>query len=184
MAWNEPRVSSLTRAQMYSRPNFLALEKLGKCRPGGVSVIRGMLDDPAFADEAPELVKALAEAGGAAVGEELNNRLRQDLAFWTSRGPSLSVGWWNRDTSIHAPLRDRYAQTYQLILALELTRYQPAIRTAADLRDFWRSLPQLNDPSGLDQIASECEKLVFHILKSGRSPVLIAALRVLWPSLT
>lgn len=28
------------------------------------------------------------------------------------------------------------------------------------LRDFSRSLPQLNDPSGLNQIAEECDKLI------------------------
>jgi hypothetical protein len=137
-----------------------AFEGLGKSGPSAVRTISGMLDDPAFADEASELVKALVEAGGDAVAEELNTRLQHDLAFWKSRASSLSVGWWNEDTSIHAPLRERYDQTYQLILGLEATHYSPAISTAVALRDYWRSLPQLNDPSGLNQITEECDKLI------------------------
>ena len=33
----------------------------------------------------------------------------------------------------------------------------------AELRDFWLSLPQLNDPSGLNQMAKECDHLVKHL---------------------
>jgi len=138
----------------------IALKELAGSGLSGVGVIRGMLDDPAFADEASELVKALVEAGGETVGAELNIRLRRDLAFWKSRGPSLSVGWWNEDTSIHAPLRERYDQTYQLILGLEVTHYSAAVNTVVELRDFWRSLPQLNDPRGLNELADECDKLI------------------------
>ena len=140
----------------------LSLEELGKAGPSAVPTISGMLDDPAFADEWADLVVALAHAGGDAVGEELNNRLRQDLAFWRSRGPSLSQGWWNEDaeTGPHAPLRHRYGQTYRLVIALQRTHYPAALDTAIQLRDFWRSLPQLNDPGGLDDMAKQCDKLI------------------------
>ncbi len=50
------------------------------------------LDDPAFADEAAELVKVFADAGGEAVGEELDKRLQEELAFWQATAPSLSQG--------------------------------------------------------------------------------------------
>ncbi|HEX3473320.1 MAG TPA: hypothetical protein VHT28_19220 [Silvibacterium sp.] len=137
-----------------------ALEELGKSGPAAVGTIRGMLDDPAFSDEASELVKALVKAGGEAVGVELNNRLKQDLAFWKSKGPALREGWWNEDPQPHAPLRERYAQTYELILGIEQTHYSAALNTAIQFRDFWRSLPQLNDPTGLNQMAEECDKLI------------------------
>jgi hypothetical protein len=141
----------------------LALNELGKCGPSALSTIRGMLDDPAFADEAAELVSSFAEAGGELVGEELNSRLQKELAFWQATAPSLSPGRWNQDPTPHAPLRERYMQTFQLILALARTHYTPASITATQLGGFWRSLPQLNDPSGLNQIAEECEKLVNHV---------------------
>jgi hypothetical protein len=149
--------STLFEAQRF------ALNELGKCGPSALSTIRGMLDDPAFADEAAELVRSLVEAGGEQVGEELNSRLQKELAFWQATAPSLSRGWWNQDATPHAPLRERYMQTFQLILALERTHYTPASITATQLGEFWRSLPKLNDSSGLNQIAEECQKLVGHL---------------------
>jgi hypothetical protein len=141
----------------------VALNELGKCGPLALRTIRGMLDHPAFADEAAELVKALVEAGGEAVGEELNGRLQQELAFWQATAPSLPQGWWNQGATPHAPLRERYVQTFQLIVGLERMHYTPALATATHLGNFWRSLPQLNDPSGLNQMAEECDKLIDHL---------------------
>jgi hypothetical protein len=147
------------RSEMYEAQR-LALSELGKCGPSALRTIRGMMDDPAFADEAGELVKAFVEAGGEAVGEELNSRLQQDLAFWQATAPSLSKGWWNQDPTPHAPLRERYMETFQLILGLEHVHYTPALIAATQLANLWRSLPQLNDPSGLNQMVKECDKLV------------------------
>jgi len=153
------------RLKPYVRSDVLpaqifALAELGKSGPNAVRTILEMLDDPSFADESPELVKALVQAGGESVGAELNNRLRADLAFWRSKGPSLSQGWWNKDTRIHAPLRERYDRTYQLIVGLEKTQYTAALNTATQLRDLWRSLPQLND---LNELAKECDNLIRHL---------------------
>jgi hypothetical protein len=147
------------RSDVFPAQQF-ALEALGKSGPSAVPTILGMLDDPAFANEASELVGALVKAGGAAVGKELNSRLQRNLEFWKSTGPTLSPGWWNADTRVHPPLRERYTQTYQLIVGLEQTRYVAGLNTATQLQDVWRSLPQLNDPGGLDQIVEECDKLI------------------------
>ena len=138
----------------------LALEELGRCGPSALRTIREMLDDPSFADEAEDLIKAYSEAGGEAAAEELDARFREALSFWRATGPTLSPGWWNRDVTPHAPLREKYGQTIQLIRGLELAHYSAALGTAIQLRDLWRSLPQLNDPSGLKQMAGECDKLV------------------------
>jgi hypothetical protein len=138
----------------------LALSELGKSGKMAVATIREMLSDPAFADDSAELVKAFAEAGGESVGEELDRRLQEQLSFWQAAAPTLSLGWWNQDPTPHAPLRDRYAQTLELVRALELVHYRPASITAEQLGNFWRSSPQLNDPSGLDQMVTECDQLV------------------------
>ena len=122
--------------------------------------IREMLADPAFAGEGAELVKAFAEAGGESVGEELDALLKEQVRFWQAIAPTLSIGWWNQDVTPNAPLRERYMQTLQLVLALERVHYQPAATTAERLGSLWGSFPQLKDPSGLDQMASECDKLV------------------------
>jgi len=138
----------------------LALSELGKSGPKAVATIRKMLSDPAFADESAELVKAFAEAGGESVGEELGRRLREQLEFWQANAPALAEGWWDQDASPHAPLRERYMQTWELVLELERLHYRPASITAERLGNFWRSLPQLNDASGLNQLATECDKVV------------------------
>ena len=140
-----------------------AMEELGKAGSSAVGPIGEMLDDPAFAEQAPELVDAMVKAGGKDVGAELNRRLEQDVAFWMRTGPSLSPGWWNEDPMPSSPLRNRYGQTYRLVYGLDQTGYPGALNTAIRLRDFWRSLPQLDDPSGLSQMAVECEKLIAHL---------------------
>jgi hypothetical protein len=150
------------RSDLYQARRF-ALNELGKCGPSAVGTIRGMLDDRAFFDEADELIRALVEAGGETVGEELNTRLRRDLEFWQATAPSLSEGWWNEDTTPHSPLRRRYERTIQLILGLEQTHYAPAQVAATELGNLWRSLPQLNDPSGLNQVADACDRLTAHL---------------------
>jgi hypothetical protein len=155
-------VGSYVRSDVFPAQLF-ALAELGKSGSDAVRTILEMLDDPSFADESPELVKALAQAGGESVGAELNSRLRADLAFWRSKGPSLSQGWWNEDARIYAPLRERYDHTYQLVVGLEKTQYTGAPNIATQLRDLWRSLPQLNDPQGLNELAKECDKLIRHL---------------------
>ena len=151
------RLKPFVQSDIFLARSF-ALDELGKAGSAAVPTIRGMLDDPAFRNEASGLAKALALAGGEGVGEELNKRLQQNLAFWKSAGPTLGQGWWNQDLYSGTPLRGRYSVTYELVIALEHTHYSPARRTAIELRNFWRSLPQLNDPS--DQMANECDKLI------------------------
>jgi hypothetical protein len=136
-----------------------ALAELGRCGPSALETIHAMLGDPSFADEAPPLIKALVEAGGESVGPELDSRLKQETEFWRATAPSLPRDWWNQDPTPHAPLRERYTVTLQLVLGLERTHYKPALPTAMDLSRLWRSFPQLNDPGGLDQMAKECDKL-------------------------
>lgn len=138
----------------------LALSELGKSGPKALATIREMLSGPAFADEGAELVKAFAEAGGESVGEELDMRLQEQLRFWQATAPGLSVGWWNQDVTPHAPLRERYMQTWELVLALERVHYRQAFTTVEQLGNLWRSLPQLNDASGLNQMVTKCDKLV------------------------
>jgi hypothetical protein len=75
---------------------LLALAELGKAGPAAVSTIGEMLDDPAYSEQASELVNSMVKAGGKPVGEELNRRLENDLAFWSATGPSLPQNWWNQ----------------------------------------------------------------------------------------
>jgi hypothetical protein len=143
-----------------SQARQFAVQELGKSGPMAVPTIRGMLDDPAYTEQAPDLIEAMVKAGGDTVGEDLNRRFQREVKFWKSTGPSLPQGWWNNDARPDAPLRVQYSQTYQLIIGLQQTRYAGALGPAKQLHDLWFSLPQLNDPSGINRIARECEKLI------------------------
>ena len=147
---------------------MFVLEELGKCGEAALPTIRSMLDDPKFSKEDGELVEQYAKAGGPAAGPELTSRLEADLRFWQAIGPTLPVGWSKRIdehgrwAEIHG-YSDRYMQTIALIRSLDEIRYPRATFAAAQLRDFWRSLPQLNDPSGLNQMADDADRLVKHL---------------------
>jgi len=158
---------SYADSKIYPAKNFV-LEELGKSGEAALPTIRSMLDDPKFSKDDGTLIEQYAKAGGAAAGPELTSRLEADVKYWQAIGPTLPVGWWNLidQNGIWAEThgyRDRYSQTIALIRSLDEIRYQPAIFAAAQLRDFWKSLPQLNDPSGLNQTANEADKLVKHL---------------------
>lgn len=137
-----------------------AEDELQKCGTEAVPIIRSMLDDEAFVTESDALVKALVRAGGIAEGNDLTVRLGQDLDFWRTVGPQLHQGWWNDDPTPESPLRNRYAQTLELVRGLDEIHFAGALSTAVALRDFWHSLRQLDDPTGLNQMTDECDKFI------------------------
>jgi len=147
---------------------MFVLEELGKCGEAALPTIGSMMDDPKFSKDAAELIEQYAKAGGTGVGPQLTSRLEADLRYWQAIGPTLPVGWWNLidEHGIWADIhgyRDRYSQTIALVRALDKLRYLPAVSTAMQLRDFWKSWPQLNDPSGLNQMSDAADQLVQHL---------------------
>lgn len=140
-----------------------AVQGLGKAGPTALPAIQKILRRPPVPYDMRYIMGAVVEAAGPDAGNELARMLEQDLKFWRTEGPNLTNGWWNQDPTPEAPLRLKYDETIEVIRALDLLRYRPASRAAAELRDFWVSLPQLNDPSGLNQMAQECGLLVKHL---------------------
>jgi hypothetical protein len=134
-----------------------AMDELVKCGAVAVPTIRGMLDDAAFVNEWPDLIRALVLTGGDSVGEDLTRHLQSELAFWTATGPSLAKGWYLPDSIPHPPLRRHFSETVELIQGIEKAHYSPGLNTVVRLRDFWRSLPQLNE---LPWLADYCDEVI------------------------
>lgn len=137
-----------------------ALEGLGKSGSAAVPALLQIMNQPPYLHDHREMVKALMNAAGQNAGSVLNDRLKEDLSYWKAKGPELSKYWWNQDVTPTAPLRMKYSETIEIIRGLSSVHYVPARETAAQLRDLWLSYPQLNDPSGLDQLAKESDQLV------------------------
>jgi hypothetical protein len=162
------RLKSYANSKMYPARQS-ALEELGKAGPSAVSTIGEMWDDPAFADESRELIRAMVQAGGDAAGSELNRRLEGDLAYWKYAGPSLSPGWWNKDPGPESAFQARYNRTCELIHGLEQAKYAGALNTAIQMRDLWLTLPPSDPDSEQNQIVEECDKLIALLQTVGRT---------------
>jgi hypothetical protein len=143
-----------------------AVEQLGSSGPPAVPSILDLVDDPQVRYDASQLVEILVKAGGSGVGQDMADRLSEELGFWKSAAASLQQGWWDSDPSVYAPLRQHYGKTLQLVVAVRTIRYLPSLGTVVELRDFWRSRPQLDDPSGLDQMVTECERTIASFRKN------------------
>lgn len=137
-----------------------AVVALGDCGPDAMPVIERLLADSKQSRYHGMLIEQLARAGGAAAGPRLTRQLERDVHYWKETGPALSKGWWNgKDTEPkwRAVLQQNYSRTLATLRALKKLECREAAPTAKRLADFWRSLPQLHDKSGLDQMTDAAE---------------------------
>lgn len=76
--------------------------------------------------------------------------------------PHLRVGWWNDldDADANQVRRDHYGKALAAIRGLKAIDGKGSQATIRPFRDFWRSLPQLEDSSGLDQMSRTCDALL------------------------
>jgi len=139
---------------------FRILEKSGSA---ALPALRELLLDDRYAEVQSTVIDCMADAHQFELDGEFASYLKKDLEFWTSRGPQLEVGWWNGEglTGEEArKLRNRYGRTLHLVYGLQETQDGLARNTVRELRQFWTSLPQLNDKSGLDQMTEACTKVL------------------------
>jgi len=137
-----------------------AVSALGSCGRDGLPVILRLIEESKLAAYHGMLVKELARAGGVDAGPSLLRILKRDLHYWCKTGPTLPAGWWNgKDVAAkdRVRLQQRYSRTLAAVRALARVQYREAAATTKQLADFWRSLPQLHDKSGLDQMTEEAE---------------------------
>ncbi len=127
------------------------------------SGLRRMLDDPAFAEPRAKIVRCLADVAGSDAGPDLTRVLEKELLFWRETAPSLAPDWWNgRGVSKEEKqrLHWRYRVTLETLRALEGLGAEACEAVVSELRDFWRSLPQLEDDSGLAQLSATCDGIL------------------------
>jgi hypothetical protein len=142
-----------------------ALEGLGDCGKAALPVLRRLLGDANLSRRHGDVVRAMAKAGGAAAGPDLTAILERETAFWKQKAPNLPQGWWNGGGQANKVawdeverLRERYGVTLEAVRGLQAAKFAGGRKPVADLRDFWRSLPQLEDRSGLNQMSEECDR--------------------------
>jgi hypothetical protein len=144
-------------------------EALGDCGKDALPVLRRLLRDDSLAGHHGDLVRVLTRAGGAAVGPELTALVEQELAFWKKIGPALPVGWWNGGPGLPNEtvdrLRDRYGLVLWALRGLAEVRCAESKKVVTEFRDFWRSLPQLEDKSGLNEMSQECDRVLAGLKK-------------------
>lgn len=138
-----------------------AFEALRGCGRAALPTLRRMLGDETRMKTHAEVVETMTEVGGADVGEELTRLVGEELAFWKAKGPGLKRGWWNEvDETEAGNLRDRHMRLYAALRGLKKLRHEGSHAVVAELRDFWRSWPQLDDPGGLNQLSEACDEIL------------------------
>jgi hypothetical protein len=139
-----------------------AFEGLSRCGSAAVPVLEGILKDEALVRLHGFAVTALAKTEGIDALPLLVEIIDAEIAFWKGTAPELPVGWWNKglDDKRQEYLRNRYGRVVQAVFALDRHPDPRAAEVITRLRDFWRSLPQLEDRSGLSQISERCTSIL------------------------
>ena len=137
-----------------------ALKVLGNCGQAALPILLQILADPQKSDIHSKVVGAMALIKGSNVDNKLTELFEQDVALWQKTGPKLKRGWWN-GTGLspkmnRRQLRNLYSRTLAYVYALKKRHVTQARKPLDRFHSFWRSLPQLDDPSGLNQMSQEC----------------------------
>lgn len=123
-----------------------AMDALGKSGTVALPEVFQIMDKPAAFYDGEKLIRMLVEAAGKDSGKQLHGRLRQDLIYWKTVGPKLTQNWLGQLITVGSPLFMKLNETKLIVQELDQEHYAPAAQTAAELRDFWVSQPQLYNP--------------------------------------
>lgn len=129
------------------------IRALGESGAKSLPALRAILKDNAQRDYHANTIHALAKAGGAEVGPELTELLKQELAFWKKTAPGLPNGWWNGDGVKREELRSHYSLAHATIISLGEIHHAGGRDALIEFRDYWKSLPQLD----FDQLHKACD---------------------------
>lgn len=146
-----------------------AFEVLGRCGRPAVNPLRRILEDPQKAKFHVRAVGALGLIDGKEVEDQLLLDFQEEIKRWEEFGPKLKVGWWN-GTGLDWKRVDEYRREYCKTLEYVYVFQKRALKGAREpldrFRRLWRSLPQLEDSSGLDQMSKACDAAIVVIEKA------------------
>jgi len=140
-----------------------AFRILAGCKATAVPFLKSLLSDETYASQYRSIIGALSSAGGSALGKEFSEIVKEELLFWKEQAPLLEVGWWNgkglerKDVNT---LQNRYSKILYVLYGLQKMNYEGSRKPVRAFRDYWRSLPQLEDKSGLDQMSQACDAVL------------------------
>jgi hypothetical protein len=138
-----------------------AFEGLRGCGRAALPTLRRLLLDETKLKMHEQVIETMSEIGGEDVGEELTRVVGEELTFWKATAPGLSKDWWNHfNVPETEDLRDRYSKLYAALLGLKKLKHAGSYAVVAELRDYWRSLPQLDDGDEENQITTACNELL------------------------
>lgn len=147
-AWHVRKAAFVALTQCGVRARTTLEETLGEKEPS-----------PFHSDAMKALIEiAVDEADKSGI----STRLDAETNYWRSITASLEVGWWNDSDNYteYAPHKDRYGRLIAILRALQDNTELANVESIERLRDFWRSLPQLNDPSGTNEVTEACDNIL------------------------
>ena len=160
---NSTKIADTTRQLMKSDIEYIRSAvtwALGDVPSISLPALREILADNAHFGYHGRAISSMAKAGGASVGPELIEVVKNELKFWQKVGPTLGSGWWNGAAGAIKweeveRLRNNYMKANYAIEALKDTRFKDGRASIVDFRDFWQSLPQLAE---IDQMGKLCDE--------------------------
>jgi hypothetical protein len=133
-----------------------AFAALAECGKKAVPSLRKFLEGPANHQQ-KYAIAAMAKAGGKEVVGELNTMLEGELAYWKKTGPTLEKGWWFKTDG--EPWK-RFGNLMAL-LGVYGQIPTPVLRNnIVAARDFFRTLPAIDDDTGIGSISEYCDRLL------------------------
>jgi hypothetical protein len=140
------------------------ITELSRSGKNAVPILRRMLKDEGWTASQPVILAALADAGGVGVGPDLTAVMEEELAFWKKAAPGLkSPRWWNGEGGLEwddvQRLRAQYMKTSAALKALQELHFAGCQQVVTEMRNFWRSQPQL-ESVGIGQMSSACESVL------------------------
>lgn len=155
-------LQSFIKSDLYSA-RVQVIKEFENCGEAALLVLWEMLSDDSLLNRHADIIEVIVKINGKDTGSRLTTIVENELEFWKLKAPGLNSEWWNGgglEWDEVEFLRDRYSKLYQTLQGLKDIKYLGCEKTVSELRTFWRSLPQLEDKRGLDQMSQICDEIL------------------------